>query len=1062
MASRAGRRSALAMAVPAVGVLLTQSRVGSAAPPVPYAVQFQAGAQAEGSFLEKISGATASDNGRHADKGEFWIYGFAAMPGSRCRLVLTLDKAAGEQPPTIAIAGKDNKPIAVTTQREGDADFAAQWIVPANWPPSARIPVVLSAKKAPFTVRSVRFLQVEPDADGDGVPDTVIALLKQGLPAATPVRIVKPPSRPYTTTQTPSAPTPDVDLQTDTVFVYSSDATAIQGWKTRGYTVWTMGGSRDDKSYGDKHPEEVQTAENDKQITIDGVPYLMPTDNRNAMETGNYLKALGNGSVGVCPEEPEYWASAGYESAFKQAWQKAYNSPWQPPASSLDARWKADRLKATLETNHISSILQATAQRYPGARGMVAMHSPINYANWNIVCPHYAISSLPLLQDVIGQVWTGTARFPIRYAGVRSDRAFSLAYLEYSSLYQLLRGTNKRLWFLTDPLEDDPTRTAEDYKSHYEETLIASLLFPDVDAYEVMPWPTRVYGHIPAPYATEIDTVIAALEDMHNQPTHGGNAASPEVGVFVSDSMQWQREAPSRSDFDGVFGLTLPLLQRGVPVQAVSLDRAADPGYLNKFKVLLLSYDFQKPADPRIHAALADWVRRGGSLLFFGGSDAYNAVSNSWWRQAKSETPQADLWKQLGVPTGDAFRTASAPPEEMSRYKEILSGDGAEHNLKNRRLYTLDLTPFLKDTGSVAVRFGDSTPEDGWGAYFVSATLRVGDQAAAAFEAGSDVESRFLSYDNNSQFSGGARYADGHSSWTYQFDNLPRDQKVTLTVDVGNGFRIWAAPAQPLLGHTLLSAANDNAITKAFPRLRIGADYAASLYPSLAVVGGSATAPAVQRSAVRPGSDGPSVLYNLRSGGAAVWMQTVGKGLALNVGVAPGFFSSSELTAQLLRSLVQYAANRVGANYKEAGVLRLQRGKYTIVNTFAEDDTVDGRTIDLLSPTLAVANDRTIPARSHALLYDLGPDNAPPHVGFVSGRVQAVLETAAATGFFVRGPLNTMGAARLHAGAKRLSGARATDRVGRPVSLQVFPEGSTVLLRYPNHPDGVIVHVGWQ
>src|SRR5262249_24190404 len=160
----------------------------------------------------------------------------------------------------------------------------------------------------------------------------------------------------------------------------------------------------------------------------------------------------------------------------------------------------------------------------------------------------------------------------------RTDQTFSVAYLEYASLYQLLRGTGKRLWFLMDPWSDTPDRAPEDNASHYTQTLIAALLFPEVGAYEVMPWPERVYGAVSADYRAEINSVIAALEAMHEQANSGGNAVTnADIGVFASDSMQWQREPPSPSDFDGFFGLTLPLLQRGVPVQVVSLDRAADP-----------------------------------------------------------------------------------------------------------------------------------------------------------------------------------------------------------------------------------------------------------------------------------------------------------------------------------------------------------------------------------------------------------------------------------------------------------------------------------------------------
>lgn len=1035
-----------------------------AAPPVPYATLFTPGTPAELPYMMKVAGAQAANGVRKATSGQFWVYGFPVVAGSRCRLSLVLDEPASAPLPNIAVVGLNDKPLPVRIERDPDGAISILWTVPDKWTLGTRIPVRISARGGSVTVKLARFVQQEPDMNGDGLPDSVLALMTQGLAPTVRPTVFPTSKQPYTITQTGRTPEPLLDLQTDAVFAYTSDAAAIAGWKARGYTVWTMGGSRDQTEYAKKHPDELQTTADGNPIAIETSYYFSPTANRIAIENAFYSTALANGSDGVCPEEPEYWARAGYEGAFKAAWQTQYKMPWQDPASSVEARWKAGQLMAALETDHIASILQNAAQKKPGTRRLAALHSPLNYALWNIVSPQYRITSLPSVQEVIGQVWTGTARTPARYAGVRSDRAFSVAYLEYSSLYQLLRGTGKRLWFLVDPLEDTPNLPLADYKQHYEETLIPALLFPEVDAFEVMPWPERVYGHIPAEYATQVNSVIAAMQDMHQQQgTRGNIVTSADIGVFVSDSMQWQRERPTPSDFDGVFGLTLPLLQRGIPVQLVSLDRADDPNYLKPFKTLLLSYDFQKPPNARVQAALADWVRKGGSLIFFGGSDPYNGIGDSWWRRANLPAPQEDLWNQLGVRVGRAAVTRYAPPEDKSRYQVVLQGDGAEHDLKNRRVYSIDLSRFVKETGSVTVRFGDRTPQDGWGAYVAGVELRVNGQLAAAFQTGTEIESRFLAYDNNSQFSGGARFADRTGSWTYRFDSLPRNATVTLSVDMGNGFEVSAAAIQPDFGHALLGAKENDALVKAFPRLRINADYPVTLYPD---VSDESKGPREEIKGASQERDAslsprPSSLYSLRAGGVPIWSQTVGKGLALNVGIAPGFFSASEISAGLLRGIVQYAHQQAGGTYREAGYLRLQRGRYTVVKTFASPTTVEGRTIDLLTPTLPVAVNRVIPPRSLALLYDMGADKGDPRLGFVSGRVQAQLETPTTTTFFVRGPLNTNGAARLHAGGKRLTGVRASDRLGRPVAIQSTVEGSTVLLRYPNHPDGVIVRAAW-
>ena len=1049
------RRISGAAALAVIGAAAVVCAIARAAPPPPYPTSLAPGTPAEQALITGSGGTTIVEGARYAEQGQAWTYAFPVAPGDRCRIELVLADS-NLTAPRVVIPGPDNKPIASKSDFSSTdkQTFATFWTMPQNWPLGSHIPVTITAKTGAVTVRQVRFSVVPQDLNGDGFPEYLSRLMTQGLPRGARPAVARSPSRPYTVFQSGHAPAPQLEVQTDAVFAYTSAIEAIQGWKQRAYTVWTMGGMRDGKTYLTQHPGEAQTDSAGNPITIGESIYYSPTPGRIAAERAYYETALANGSEGVCPEEPEYFARAGYEPAFRTAWQQTLKRPWQDPASSISARWQAGQLMAQMETNQIAQLLQPVADARPAARRMVAIHSPLHYALAGIVSPHYAITSLPAVQDVIGQVWTGTARMPIRYVGLRKDWTFSLAYLEYSSLYHLMRGTGKRLWFLADPLEDDPNRTLADYKTHYEQTLAASLLFPEVDSYEVMPWPERIYGHVPAEYATEINTVVAALQDMHNQPAAAGNAVSAaNIGVLVSDSIQWQREPPDASDLDGLSGLAMPLLQRGVPVQVISLDRAADPGYLRPFKALLLSYDYQKPLNARGQAALAQWVRDGGCLLYAGGSDTYNALPESWWQQANLDGPQFDLWRQLGMTLQGKSTKVAAPGEDITRYQTVVKGAGAEHDLKNRRAVTIDLTPYAQPSGSVAVRFTDVTPEDGWGAFLAGARLDIGGKLAAQFLAGSDLESRFLVHDKGSQVNGKGRFADGANSWTYEFDNLPPKTPVQLTLDIGNGFAVSAAQVKPDFGHTLLSTPSAGIVARAFPRLRIPSAYAATLYPQIQARD--------RDDGGKPGI-GPNVLYTLRSGGSPVWTQTVGRGLLINLGVAPGFFSANERSAGLLRALVGYGVRRVGGSVRESDALRIKRGRYTVIRTYEDSDTVDGRTIDLLSSNLAAAEDREIPPHAVAFLYDIGSRDQPPHIGFISGRVQAKLETNTVTAFYVRGPLGTTGAARLHTGGRRLTGARAVDRLGHPVNIQTDPDGGTVLLKYPNDPDGVLVRVGWE
>ena len=94
--------------------------------------------------------------------------------------------------------------------------------------------------------------------------------------------------------------------------------------------------------------------------------------------------------------------------------------------------------------------------------------------------------------------------------------------------------------------------------------------------------------------------------------------------------------------------MALPLLSLGVPVDIVPLEAATNEAYLERFKVLLVSYDTGKPSKQEYHAALLRWVRRGGVLLVLGGMNAYNDLPD-WWRERGAGSPTACLLRDVGL-----------------------------------------------------------------------------------------------------------------------------------------------------------------------------------------------------------------------------------------------------------------------------------------------------------------------------------------------------------------------------------------------------------------------------
>ncbi|MCS6918913.1 MAG: hypothetical protein NZM28_04005, partial [Fimbriimonadales bacterium] len=370
--------------------------------------------------------------------------------------------------------------------------------------------VVEAARRGQVRLYELEVIATDRDEDRDGVGDGVERML--GAPA----NALRPaiPTAPRSCYQTGADYNPRLDLATDAVILHSFDPTRLANWKARGYTVLLMGAFRDYQPYVEANPNAVQRRQDGSPLSIESSFYLTPTPERIELLIRQYLQMLDAGADAVCPEEPEYWADAGYEEAFRQLYQARLGRPWQPPHESHEARWRADRLKAQLMTDAVHSVLNAARARKPNAKRMVALHSPLNYALWRICLMHHALifeNNSPI-EEVIGQVWSDTVRTPIPSDGEYQAEPFATAYLEYASLAGLMQGSGKRLWFLCDPLSDVLSRPLAEQQQFYFNTLVASLMFPEATGYEVLPWPERIFGNVPAEYATVILSAARACE----------------------------------------------------------------------------------------------------------------------------------------------------------------------------------------------------------------------------------------------------------------------------------------------------------------------------------------------------------------------------------------------------------------------------------------------------------------------------------------------------------------------------------------------------------------------
>ena len=495
-----------------------------------------------------------------------------------------------------------------------------------------------------------------------------------------------------TTFQTSREWRPTIDNRADAVMVYGvggnpSDREGnrnfenrVKSWRDRGYTVHFMTGIAwgeyqdyfTGKWDGKSHLDE-------GQVTMKGdtiwhghlVPYIVPSMNfLKYMKEAHVKRVIDAGIDVIFMEEPEFWARSGYSDAFKKEWKDYYGTEWQPQHESPEATYLANKLKYHLYYRALNEVF-TYAKEYGKSLGRdikcyVPTHSLVNYSQWQIVSPEASLASLPCVDGYIAQVWTGTSREPNYYNGNYKERVFETAFLEYGSMESMTAPTGRKMFFLTDPIEDR-AKDWDDYKRNYQATFTAKLLYPGVGDYEVMPWPERIYEglykvsadsdektKIPRFYSTQMQVMINALNKM--PVVENKVSGNQGIGVLMSNSLMFQRfplhegyDDPQLSNF---YGMALPLVKRGVPVKTVHIENLGFPATLADTKVLVMTYSNMKPLDPAAHNHLADWVKKGGVLLFCGSDkDPFQKVPE-WWSTGDNSysAPSQHLFSLMGMP----------------------------------------------------------------------------------------------------------------------------------------------------------------------------------------------------------------------------------------------------------------------------------------------------------------------------------------------------------------------------------------------------------------------------
>ena len=869
---------------------------------------------------------------------------------------------------------------------------------------------------------------IAPDANHNGLPDSLETFL--AVPAdAKSTRLTR---RNTTCLQTPTVYRTDNDLKVDSMLVVNESRAALESWQKMGYHSYFMTGFRDGQMYVDTHPGSVQQDRLGHLLDCGpGSYYMVPTADRRAILRERCRFAVSNGAEGVAPEEPEFIGRGGYSPAFQKEFQAFYGRPWVAPETSPQARVDCQRLMGHLEVELLRACYDGARAANPDAQTFLLCHSPLNYSAWGIMFPHYEAMSQLKPSQTISQVWTGTARSATRHAGVSAERTFENGYLEYSSSLNLVRGMGIPTWLLMDPLEDNPNLPMEDYFVNYKRTLGAALMFPETDLYEVMPWPTRIFGRVPGHFATTICTIVNALADMQNQKQIVPDQGTEGIASFIADSAMWQRQEPSPSDFDAIYGLTLPLLMKGIPVQIAQLDRVGEPDYLKPYKVLLASFDAMKPQTKANVDGLVSWVKGGGRLLVFGGDDPYNNLA-MWWKDAGCKSPHEYLLKSLGLnPGGMTILGAKATG---APFEQVAKTDYTARNLENLDIIKLDLSRFTDKTGAAFLKFEDSIPADGWGPWIGSLRLigtRNGKPLDVIIKPGSPQEASLITTDTGSGFDGTARFVDAANVLVYRFQFDP-GTPATVEVQVGNQYKISAAPA-PATVAPRLAPTDACDFTQSLPDTPLFGATRVYAYHDL---GGQ-----------------PLVVSD---SGAVMAEAPVGQGRVLVCGLPAATFTKSPAADQLLRDLVKHMCQHtIGMAYREQERLGIRRGDYQVVKTFAAPAQVAEPTMDLMSADLAVSATRTVAPNDLAILKRLPRQTgAAPVIAATSVCLEWQQTQGNELRLIASGAHGVPGVIRLVTGGKQLTIA-ARDASGKEREVRVEPQGDTTLLRFDSEPQGM-------
>ena len=464
-------------------------------------------------------------------------------------------------------------------------------------------------------------------------------------------------------------------IHSDSVMVYSTEYKNFADWYKPGTYVVDMmiAINRATQEYVTKYSrqDDIQKTSSGSYLEhpAGGSYYMVPTE-RWIEYVWDYMLApviTACHPQTIALEEPEMWASSGYSNSFKQEWEAYYGEKWQDPASSAENLLKANLLKTYLFERIITELSARVKELSPSTQVYIATHSTVNYSDWGIDAGlnHYVATGA--LDGVIGQTWADTHNTAFPFRGTNFTDNFTNAFIEYSSYVDSVEGLN--FYALADPMMDNESATEEDCQYFYRQSIAATLLQPEINRFQILPWVNRAYANVSNNYKTIQSQIFEALNSIGGLPVTV-EAGTPGITYLISDSLSWMNTGNNWAfnTTDGLYGILAPLVRDGVPTKMKSMDQIESAADLDGVTLLIVSFDSNVPLSEKINIAIADWVKAGGTLLFLSGSNEYwNVEDYFFWKE--DGTPLNNLLKHLGL---DYIKTTTVTSGDFSSEDDVL------------------------------------------------------------------------------------------------------------------------------------------------------------------------------------------------------------------------------------------------------------------------------------------------------------------------------------------------------------------------------------------------------